>query len=73
MPKELEYFYSSKSKYHGIRDGILLFPKFFKLNINSFIINQMQDTDKIKTNDTFKDLLDFNNFSIIKGNFSEYK
>lgn len=38
MPTELQYFYSSKSRYHGIRDGLLFFTSFFKQTISSFII-----------------------------------
>ena len=73
LPIELQYFYSSKSKYHGVRDSLLFFTSFFKLSIQTFIVTQKLDdemSNKRIMNDTFKDMLDFNNFQILKDDFT---
>jgi hypothetical protein len=66
LPPELKFFYSSKSRFHALRDCLLFFPSFFSLNINSFVMTSPQNR---VANDTFKDLLDFNNYSVLKEDF----
>lgn len=75
LPQDLLFFYSSKNKVKALRDVMFFFPKFFKLNITSFLISQQNDgfyTDKKKVNDAFMDMLDFNNIAIIRSDFSGY-
>jgi hypothetical protein len=38
--------------------------------VNTFLVTQRSEEERRRVNDTFKDLLDFNNFSILKENFS---
>ncbi|CAD8137067.1 unnamed protein product [Paramecium octaurelia] len=72
--QDMIYYYSSSTKNKAIRDTLLFFPQFYKLNVVSFLLTQQVDeihNDRRKMNDTFMDMLDFNNISIFKQDFGQ--
>ena len=40
LPKEINFYYSSKYKYKGIIDAQMFFPDFFEIHLTTFVLTQ---------------------------------